>query len=280
MMRNLLPLLLGLLLSACTTEEPPAAPPDPAAETVSLGAQPARLPMHLKVVLAADPWCPHNCEAGGASDGYMIDIAREAFADYGIAVEYQNMSWARALQQARVGRIDGVVGAFIGDAPDFIFPEEASGYSRTYLFTHPDSNWTYTGLASLSDQSLVALNGYSYSPELDPYIEQHQDDAGRVWILSGPSPLDRAIKLVLEGRADVLPEDLDVMNWTLSREFGETRLRPVGPIHASPIYIAFSPANERSADYARILSEGIRKLRASGRLEQLLSRYGVSWPVD
>jgi polar amino acid transport system substrate-binding protein len=83
------------------------------------------------IVLAADPWCPHNCVAGSIREGYMVDIARQAFALQGIEVNYVNMSWARALQQARTHHIDGVIGAFKGDARDFVFPQESLGLSAT-----------------------------------------------------------------------------------------------------------------------------------------------------
>jgi polar amino acid transport system substrate-binding protein len=41
------------------------------------------------------------------------------------------------------------------------------------------------------------------------------------------------------------------------------------------IYIAFSPSKQGSADYARILSEGIIELRKTGELQVILNKYGL-----
>lgn len=268
-------LLLTLFLSACSPEEPPRSP----AEQMQPAASPATdtpTPPKRIVILAADPWCPYNCVAGAKPEGYMVDLAREALEREGFGVSYINMSWARALEQAEAGYIDGIVGAFTSDAPGFVFPEEHLGISHIELYTQPGQDWRYQGVDSLRDQTLIALNGYSYSPELDDYIQRNRDNQKRVWILSGPAPLKRAIKLILEERSDVLPEDRDVMAWTLQHQLPDIQLRSAGALSSSPVYIAFSPASARSQELADALSRGIRELRASGRLAEILAAYGVS----
>jgi len=226
-------------------------------------------------VLAADPWCPYNCVAGTVPEGYMVDLAREALALSGLEVNYINMSWARAIEQAEAGYIDGIIGAFTSDAPEFIFPEEHLGISQIDLYTQPGQNWQYAGIASLQDQTLIALNGYSYSPDLDDYIQRHRDDQKRVLILSGPAPLERAIRLILEERSDVLPEDRDVMAWILQHQLPNVQLRRAGTLHSTPVYVAFSPASTRSTELAEALSRGIRELKANGRMAEILAGYGV-----
>lgn len=278
-MAKTLVLSISLFLAACSQpEDPPSLVPETAAKATKTGpAAPAPTEPRHSVVIAADPWCPHNCEAGSEHEGYMIDIAREAFGLAGIDVEYVNMSWARALQQARDGYIDAVVGALPGDAPDFVFPDAATGYSTIALYTHPDNNWQYAGIDSLSQSKLLAINGYAYSPELDSYIEKYQDDPERVWVLSGPAPLSRAIELLHQQRSDVFPEDRYVMQWQLEQENNTESLRMASVIHESPIYVAFSPVGRDSAQLAALLSEGARALQSSGRVAEILTRYGLSW---
>ena len=278
-MAKTLVLSIALFLAACSQpEDPPPLVPETAAKaTKTAPAAPAPTEPRHSVVIAADPWCPHNCEAGSEHEGYMIDIAREAFGLSGINVEYVNMSWARALQQARDGYIDAVVGALPGDAPDFVFPDAATGYSTIALYTHPDNNWQYAGIDSLSQSKLLAINGYAYSPELDSYIEKYQDDPERVWVLSGPAPLSRSIELLHQQRSDVFPEDRYVMQWQLEQENNTESLRMAAVIHESPIYVAFSPVGRDSAQLAALLSEGARALQSSGRVAEILTRYGLSW---
>ncbi|KAA1175624.1 amino acid ABC transporter substrate-binding protein [Marinobacter salinexigens] len=285
-MPKLLVILSLLFLMACspsddnqtTGSKAPPAPANGEEHSASNGDIATSSPMpgtSRSIVLAADPWCPHNCEAGSSQEGYMIEVARAAFAMAGIEVIYQNVSWARALKQVHEGHIDGVVGALAGEGGDLIFPEEPIGYSRTVLFTHPDSTWVWNGLASLANQSLLAINGYSYSPELDDYIRENQDKPEQVWIISGPSPLLRAIELLEQRRFDVFPEDLAVMEWTLHNKTTGIHPRNAGQIYQSPAYIAFSPAKANAPELADTLSDGIRALRSSGQLAKILDRYGV-----
>ena len=46
--------------------------------------------------------------------------------------------------------------------------------------------------------------------------------------------------------------------------------------HFEKIYIAFSPQKPESHKLAKILSEGMLKLRESGKLEEILNKYGLS----
>jgi polar amino acid transport system substrate-binding protein len=234
-------------------------------------------PRPRTIVIAADPWCPHNCEAGSDREGYMVDIAREALGEAGYTVEYVNVSWARALQLTREGQLDAVVGAFTTDAPDFVFPDTPQGRSAIALFTHPDNRWVFDGLASLHNQKLLVINGYSYTNELDRYIEEHQANPKRIWVIAGPSPLDRAIYLLNQHRTDIFAEDIYVMAWW-ERNNNEAIPAPrqAGVVDEIEAFVAFSPAREDARELAELLANGTRRLLASGRIQQILDQYGLS----
>jgi len=227
------------------------------------------------IVLAADPWCPHNCKAGSIREGYMVDIARQAFALQDIEVTYVNMSWARALQQARTNHIDGVIGAFKGDAKDFVFPQESLGLSETVFFTHQSSEWTYAGLPSLENLTLLTIVNYFYAPDINAYIREHRQNHNRILELSGEQPLLQALALIHEQRAQLLLEDSQVMAWTLQRQRNPPALRSAGKVYCAPIYAAFAPSNPHAKELARILSDGVRYLRATGELTRIYQSYGL-----
>ncbi|MBK1873117.1 transporter substrate-binding domain-containing protein [Marinobacter sp. 1-3A] len=273
MLRAILAVLFISLAGCSPPDEKPASITSQSADTpdVTLSANRDK----FTVIIAADPWCPHNCIAGSGREGYAIDIARAVFASAGYRVEYMNAGWARAIQLAKDNHADAVVGAFRGDVPDFIFPLEPIGISRTHLYTNAESQWVYNGIASLKGRTLLAINGYSYSPELDSYIERNHQNQGSVWLLSGPAPLSRAVVLLDQRRTDIFVEDGLVMNWALQNQAALPAPRDAGEIHRAPFYIAFSPANPKAAELARILSDGIRNLRQSGQFDDILASYGV-----
>lgn len=207
----------------------------------------------------------------------MVDIAREVLEEAGYAVKYVNVSWARALQMTREGQLDAVVGAFATDAPDFVFPDIPQGRSAIALFTHPDNTWLYTGPESLHDQKLLVINGYSYTRELDQYIEKHEADHERIWVISGPSPLDRAIDLLNQDRTDIFVEDAYVMAWwSVNSNRTTSPPREAGLVSESDAFVAFSPVREDAQKLAELLTEGTRRRIDNGRVQQILDSYGLS----
>jgi polar amino acid transport system substrate-binding protein len=273
-------LIIPWLLSGCFEAETPAALPPVLPDSSFIEDIPSTdakdTTSDKRIVVVADPWCPHNCKAGAAQEGYMVDIAREALAYAGYTLEYQNFSWARALRMARRGQFHAVVGAFRTDAPDFIFPEIAQGRASISLFTHPDKDWTYEGIASLESQTLLAINGYSYTAELDNYIDRNKDNRQRIWILSGPEPFSRALNLLEIQRTDVFAADDYVVAWAVRNKPDLKRPRRAGQVMETLSYVAFSPANENSPQLARLLSEGTQKLIDNGRMKAILENYGLT----
>lgn len=277
-------LISAWLLSGCSDAGAPApssaTAPESEAENTAL-AEPENkgVSSEKSIIVVADPWCPHNCKAGAAKEGYMIDIAREAMAEAGYTLEYRNFSWARALRMTRNGSFHAVVGAFRTDAPDFIFPDLAQGRASIALFTHPDNGWVYSGPESLQGQTLLAINGYSYTAELDTYIERYRNDPDRVLILSGSTPLQRAIAMLDQHRVGIVAADDYVMAWVLRKnpDIAGNRPRKAGEVSETPSFIAFSPALENSKQLARLLTEGTRKLIENGRARTILESYGLTW---
>lgn len=231
-----------------------------------------------KVRLGADNWCPHNCADSAKDQGYLIDIAHAVFEPEGIQVEYINLSWSRALDMARRGDLDGVVGAFKGDAPDFVFPDQPQGVGANSFFTAPGSQWQFKGIASLADQRLSVINGYAYSPELDDYIAAQRTNDSRLAILSGDEPLPRALALLKIGRIDLLVEDAAVLHYRLQQQPELGPVREAGQLTNEPLYIAFSPQTPDAARLARLLSDGMQRLAVSGALARIKARYGLVAP--
>ncbi|TPH15548.1 hypothetical protein [Litorilituus lipolyticus] len=65
--------------------------------------------------------------------------------------------------------------------------------------------------------------------------------------------------------------------WNMAKPLGfNVKVKYAGQLDiATKAYIAFSPANKNSQRYRKILSEGIIKLRKSGELHQIISRYNI-----
>jgi len=75
------------------------------------------------VSVRADLWAPVNGVPESKKEGYFIEVLRAIGQRRGFRVDYALSSWEMAVEEATAGRIDCIVGAAKGDAPQLAFPE-------------------------------------------------------------------------------------------------------------------------------------------------------------
>ena len=229
------------------------------------------------LTIRADNWPPFNGEPKDAKSGYMIEVLREIYGPLGHKIDYQLLSWDDSLASVRKGQFNAVVGAARDDAVDFIFPQESFGKSSNTFFVLGKSSWVYGGIASLAKVKLGVIEDYAYSDELDDYIKANKKGS-KVLVSRGEEALALLINKLQTGKVDVVVEDASVMLYSLM-ELGlpPWQIKAAGaPQDSQDIYIAFAPGIPASKKYAQQFDEGIRKLRASGKLQQILARYNLS----
>jgi len=233
-------------------------------------------PLHAATItIVADEWCPYNCTPGSDKPGYMIEIAQKVLGEAGHTIDYKNMPWSRAIEEARKGKFDAIVGAAEGDAPDFTFPKSSMGTSSNVFLINKGDAWRYKDMASLEAISLGTIRDYSYGDELDAYITANEKDAKRVQIASGDTALDTNVKKLKAGRIGAMVEDRNVVEYFLSDSGQQGDFEIGGDLGEDALFIAFSPASPNGAEYAKLLGEGVDKMRASGELATLLKKYGL-----
>lgn len=226
------------------------------------------------IALRADLWCPYNCDPDSDTPGYIIEIAHQIFEKAGHSIDYQVLNWARAIEETRQGNLDGIVGAYKHDAPDFIFPENAQGQAVDMFYTTGNSSWRYTNPDSLAGTTIGIIKDYSYGGKLDTYIKKNSN---QFVVLHGSDVFSRNIQMLLLGRTTALIANKFVMDRHFSVEQNLIgRIVEAGVATVENVYIAFSPGNPRSKIYARILSDGIETLRTSGELKKILKKYNLT----
>jgi len=227
------------------------------------------------VTIRADEWYPINGVPDSKDPGYMIELATIILAKHGHEVEYRTMPWKRSVKMVRDGAFDCVVGAYKSDAPDFVFPEEPWGIIGSSFYVKKGNSWKYTNLESLAELRLGTIGGYAYSDELDAYIETNKANS-KVNVLNANNALEQNIKKLSLGRIDVTIESDLVMNSKL-KTLGMEKDIVLAGLLAPPddMFIACSPAKQSSSAYVKLFSDGLKELRASGKLKEILAKYGL-----
>lgn len=228
-----------------------------------------------EISFVGDLWPPFNGVSGSNSEGYLLDIAREIFEPQGHHVSYVVLPWARAVREVRAGTYNALLGPFISEAPGLIFPEEEVGYTRLSFFTRADSKWRFTGPESLKNIRMGIIQGYGYRPWLQEYRQRHSEN---FIVMSGEDAVLRNLQLLIRGRIDAIPTNEYSFRYRAKQAGVLDQIRFAGYDtlgKGQKLYIAFAPNRRGSADYAKLLSTGIRDLRRTGRLAKILKRYEI-----
>jgi polar amino acid transport system substrate-binding protein len=227
------------------------------------------------LVLSADEWCPYNCDPRSDHPGFAVEIARAVFAGTGRGVDYRVASWTRSLAEARAGRFDGVISASPAEEPDFIYPMEPVGMSRTGIAVRRDSDFRPGDANPFEGRIIGAIDSYSYFGAAGAYIRAHAADPSRIQFLSGSDALVLNLRKLAAGRVDIVIDDANVLALAIDRQRLGGQLRTVAFTDCKPVYIAFSYAIPDGLALARAFDSGIARLRASGRLAGILARYKI-----
>ncbi len=231
------------------------------------------------ITIVADTWCPYNCNPKSPHPGFMVDIAKQAFAKHNIDVVYSIVPWTRAIEETRKGQHSAIIGAAFGDAPDFIFPQIPQGFVQNHFYVKKGGTWRYSGADSLKNIIIGVIADYSYSDEMDQYISKYKLDPEKISMISGDNALGINISKLKRDKIGTVLEGKYVMDYYLSQNNMKGTLDDAGTLPPSKddfLHIAFSPKDKKQARrYAQILSEETAKMRASGELARILDIYGL-----
>lgn len=225
--------------------------------------------------LMADEWCPYNCEPS-KEPGYTVEIFQEIFKNKSQKIDYQIVDWTTAIDKTREGTNDVLVAATVGDAPDLIYPKESIGESNLCFYATPSIRWKYKGLESLKNIRLGVIKSYSYGDKLDQYIREHQDNPQRINFSIGGTPLEELSTKLINGQVDLIVENANVMAHFQKKTKKPNTIRNIGCEEKMKVYMAFSPKNPKAYKFGEEFDEGIKSLRKSGKLREILQKYSVS----
>ena len=225
------------------------------------------------ITVRTDPWPPYTDEPGD-KPGYMTEVVEAIFTAMGHTVDYQIMPWSRALDAVQKGTYDAVLGTDPSESPDFVFPEQALGVNQNGFYVKKGNSWKYTGGESFKGIRVGVIDGYGYFPELDSYLESYKGK--KLFVATGDDALPKLLKMLKAGRVDAVIDNMNVMAVTLEENNLADDIVLAGSVDdVGPLYMAFTPAKDSSKDYSKMFDDGLAELRSSGKLQEILSRYGL-----
>ena len=227
------------------------------------------------VIIRTDLWCPYACDPKSERPGYMVEIAMEAFKTHGVKVDYDVLNWARSLSDTRAGLFNAVVGASRPDVKGFILPKNAIGKNENYLFTLKENKWYFKKSSSVENKKIGVINDYAYGSEIDKLVQNAHPSFTKI---AGDDPLERLIRMTKAKRLDAFVENPQVLKLKLEELKLPLDLFKISSSNLcddSELFIAFSPKNPKSKEYAEIIDREFIKMKKDGRLKKILNKYNV-----
>lgn len=233
------------------------------------------------VTLVSDLWCPYICQSA-KQPGYIVEVLQQIFKDADIELQYHIQDWEEAIVQARSGAYSMAGPAARNEAPGFIFGHGFVGIAKGAFFTSRDSSWRYTGLSSLRGIRMGVVSGYSYGWVVDGVLKRSEELGVQVYSANGDAALLDNLKKLARGELDAVVGTTAVVTYTARQNGISDQIIVAGEaLYRIPVFMAFSPADIQAKRNARLVDEGLVRLRKSGKLAEILGYYGLSdWGAE
>lgn len=235
--------------------------------------------------MGADLFCPFNCEPGG-EEGFFVEVMKEVLQAKGYSVKYEVIPWIRATKEVANGKLDILIGAMPTenggwDPPGIIYTDENIGLVEWVYAGAPDKKWAYAAPNDLQGKTWGWVKAYedSFTGPMGVALQKIANDSKLVELSSGDYATEINLKKFIGGRVNVVVEDRSVLNYLIEKNKLKDKIMIFGNVSEPKKFFAgISPVRSDSSDLKKIIDQGIRELKKTGRLAAIFAKYGVSAP--
>lgn len=225
-----------------------------------------------KIVLATCNWEPFFGETL-VNGGYVIEITKEAFLRAGYELEVKFVPWKRALETAKAGKADGVIGTNYSD-------ERARTYRLTDVVYQEENGFfrkkgraiTYKTLRDLTPYKIGYMRGGSFGAEFDTAAYLKKQDV---------TDNELNIKKLIGGRIDLFISARLIVIHLLRTKYPEWQEEIefiVPPYLMINVHHAISRAISNSEKIVADFNQGLKEIRDDGTYQKILEKHGFATP--
>ena len=214
---------------------------------------------------------PYAYREDGHMAGLFHDLVTEAFKRAGHPVEIRLIPWARAMEEVRQGRADGmfVVYKTPERERDFAFPDEALTDLRERIFVRRSARFEYVEDFSNFDGRRVGMLNYTvHGAKLSQALEER-----RIVSLVSASSYESLVAMLASNRLDIaVGVDDAIIDAVLSQKVAD-KIREIEPaIDTIPAYLVFA-RDPRLTDVAADFDRAMRSMKEDGTYDRIAAAY-------
>ena len=210
------------------------------------------------VTLTADPEKP---------GGFLLELTNEAFKAVGYEVDIKFEPWARALDAAMDGEVDGVLGCLYSEmrAQKLAYSNELAT-SETGFFALERSNITYTTLKDLSKYTIGTKINAHYPPNFSSATHLKTEPVSDYLV---------NIRKLLAGRIDLFVEKRLIVQSYLAELPQSEADRIVAldpPLAVNKYFNGFSKAVPSAQEKLRDFDKGLQMIKENGLYAAIMAK--------
>lgn len=235
-------------------------------------------PLYAKnITIASDIWCPYVCN-NQENPGYIVEIINDILQNANFNVKNETMPLARALKYLQNAEVDLVLGVTKQHIDHYLLTANhvAIGSFANDFFVQNNNPWRFTTINNLAKQlhegrKVGIIKGYFYGHEIKALIDKYPDS---FIYAHGDYPLQQLIERLKSGRIDILLDSKNTV-FNLTKQANISELGYAGTQgKETKLYLGLSKPREEQL--LSIIDKGIVKYRQTGKLDQLLLKYGIN----
>lgn len=221
-----------------------------------------------KLVFATCNWEPYWGEHL-VNGGYIIEITKEAFRRVGYEIDVRFVPWKRALEEAKLGKVDGVIGTNYSD-------ERAQTYRLTDVVYVDENGFfqkkgraiTYTTLQDLAPYTIGYMRGSSFGADFDTATYLKKEEV---------TENEQNIKKLMIGRIDLLISSKELILYTLATKYPEWQgeIEFIEPaFEMINVHHAISRVNPNAEKIVADFNRGLKEITEDGTVAKIINARG------
>lgn len=221
-----------------------------------------------KVVLGTLNWEPYIGETL-PSQGWVAEVAKEAFNRSGYTLEIRFRPWARLLMEAEKGKYDGYFPEYFAEKlkQHFLLCDPFKGGPLGF-FKLKGKQITFNTLQDLKPFRIGIVRGYVNTAEFDAATFLQKDES--------VDDLEN-LKKLLAGRIDLMVVDkytgMSILKKNMPEKLDQVEfLSP--PLEAKELYVCISKKTADSTAKLEAFNKGLQSMLADGTFESIMKQHG------
>lgn len=229
--------------------------------------------MPSEITLGTTDWCPYACDKAPQGNGFIVEFMQDVLKKRGITLKVISYPWARAIEFAKAGKIDGILTAAASEMEGLLPTTTPTGTYDVCFFTQKKNPWKYSDISSLKAIRLGVVADYSYGEPVDSFIKD-KANAEKITIKHSASGLVDLLGMVAAGRFDATLDDRNVVaNVAAANHIDMTEMKNAGCLGVTPFFSAFNPKLPWGKDVIKFLNNELKKPDIQILYKKYLKKY-------